>query len=64
MRHTGPLLAGLAAALILTHPLDASSQIPLRVTGNFSQNTKHVDGIERPFFTGLAAATGIPLTVT
>jgi TRAP-type C4-dicarboxylate transport system substrate-binding protein len=52
-----------AALLAATVAPAAAQQIPLRVAGNFSQNTKHVDGIERPFFTGLAAATGIGVAV-
>ncbi len=35
----------------------------MRVAGNFSSNVRHSEGIERPFFTGLAKATGIPLDV-
>ncbi|WP_144185401.1 TRAP transporter substrate-binding protein [Elioraea rosea] len=54
----------LAAATAVASPSFAQAPIPLRVTGNFSQNVKHVDGIERPFFTGLSAASGVPLAVT
>ncbi|MDX9861111.1 MAG: TRAP transporter substrate-binding protein [Rhodospirillales bacterium] len=35
----------------------------LRVAGNFSGNKKHVDGVERPFFEGLAKETGLDLKV-
>jgi TRAP-type C4-dicarboxylate transport system substrate-binding protein len=51
--------AGLAAA-----PAAAQSPISLRVTGHFSQNTRQVDGVERPFYAGLSQATGIPLNIT
>lgn len=35
----------------------------MRIAGNFSSNGKHVDGIERPFFTGLPKTTGINMKV-
>jgi TRAP-type C4-dicarboxylate transport system substrate-binding protein len=57
-------LVALAAATAVAVPAFAQAPISLRVTGNFSQNTKHVDGVERPFFIGLSAASGVPLAVT
>ncbi|BDA85135.1 transporter [Aureimonas sp. SA4125] len=53
------LTAGMMTAVALG-AANAVAQTPLRVAGNFSQNTKHVD-IERAFFDGLGAATGIDL---
>src|SRR3712207_8314283 len=49
-----------AATAWLAAPAPAQqSPIPLRVAGHFTANTKQVDGIERPFFTGLARDTEI-----
>jgi TRAP-type C4-dicarboxylate transport system substrate-binding protein len=59
----GVLAAAVAFGLTGPAPATAQSPLPLRVAGNFSQNAKHVDGVERPFFNGLGAATGIPLAV-
>ena len=50
-------VAGLIAASTL-----AMAQTPLRVAGNFSQNTKQVD-IERAFFLGLPQTSGVNLAV-
>ncbi|OYX86036.1 MAG: ABC transporter substrate-binding protein [Azorhizobium sp. 32-67-21] len=50
-------VAGLIAASTL-----AMAQTPLRVAGNFSQNTKQVD-IERAFFLGLPQSSGVNLAV-
>jgi TRAP-type C4-dicarboxylate transport system substrate-binding protein len=41
----------------------AQSPTTMRVAGNFSSNAKHVDGIEKPFFTALPKLSGIPLAV-
>jgi TRAP-type C4-dicarboxylate transport system substrate-binding protein len=63
LRHA---LSGIAAALLAALPAAAQPSgpaIPLRVTGHFSQNHKHIE-IERAFYTGLAAETGINLQVT
>ena len=53
------LAIGIAAIAAPTLAAD----ITMRVAGNFSSNVRHSEGIERPFFTGLAKATGIPLDV-
>jgi len=58
---------GLGAVIALAFsafvaPASAGS-VELRVAGNFSGNKKHVDGVERPFFAGLAKASGIDLKV-
>jgi TRAP-type C4-dicarboxylate transport system substrate-binding protein len=51
------LIAGLLATATA-----ATAQTPLRVAGNFSQNNKQVD-IERSFFEGLPATSGVELAV-
>jgi TRAP-type C4-dicarboxylate transport system substrate-binding protein len=56
-----PLLATIALAL----PLLATAAEPsaMRIAGNFSSNTKHIDQIERPFFTNLPKILGAPMTI-
>ena len=59
-------LTATAAALALAAPLGlAHAQAPttMRVAGNFSSNTKHVDAIEKPFFIALPKLTDIPFNV-
>ena len=56
-----------ALAGLLTLPVAATcalAQAPstMRVAGNFSTNVRHSEGIERPFFNGLSAASGVPFT--
>ena len=66
MRLLRSALAGLATALLGALPAaaqPAGPPIPLRITGHFSQNNKHVE-IERAFYNGLAAETGINLQIT
>jgi len=55
-----------AACLLLATALPAAAQapVPLRIAGHFSANTPHVEGIERPFYAGLPAATGIPMAIS
>src|SRR5258706_10176737 len=50
----------IALILALSLPVGALAQTPpsMRIAGNFSANTKHVDNIEKPFFTGLPKAIG------
>lgn len=58
------MISWLGVALIAAAAAPAEAQqVPLRVAGNFSQNTKHVDGVERPFFTNLASTAGINVAV-
>ena len=54
-----------AAAFAATLALNAWSQSPpsLRVAGNFSANTKHIDVVEKPFFLGLPKALGVTMAV-
>ena len=40
----------------------AAAETPLRVAGNFSQNTKHVS-VERDFFEGLGEKSGVPIAM-
>ena len=51
------LLAAAATATAQTNPAT------MRIAGNFSSNSKHVDQIERPFFVGLPAATGLTMQI-
>lgn len=57
--------AGLLAACLAAVPAVQAQQNPnaMRIAGNFSSNSKHVDNIEKPFFQGLPAALGIPMNV-
>ena len=55
------LAIAIGIAAITTSTLAAD--ITMRVAGNFSSNVRHSEGIERPFFTGLAKTTGVPLDV-
>ena len=41
----------------------SAADITMRVAGNFSSNVRHSEGIERPFFTGLPATTGLSMDV-
>ena len=41
----------------------ADNPTTMRVAGNFSSNTKHVDTIEKPFFTNLSKIMGAPMAV-
>jgi TRAP-type C4-dicarboxylate transport system substrate-binding protein len=55
------LAAATLTACIASSALAAD--LTMRVAGNFSSNTRHSEGIERPFFTGLAKSTGIDMDV-
>jgi len=57
--------APLIAAATLALPLAAAAADPtaMRIAGNFSSNTKHVDEIEKPFFTALPKLMGAPINV-
>ncbi len=59
-------LLAATAALALAAPLGlAQAQNPttMRIAGNFSSNTKHVDLIEKPFFTNLPKSTGLAVNI-
>jgi TRAP-type C4-dicarboxylate transport system substrate-binding protein len=55
----------LLAIAILVLPMAAQAAEPtgMRIAGNFSSNTKHVDQIERPFFTNLPKILGAPIAI-
>ncbi len=68
MNRTSHLVRSLASAAVLLAsfslpPAVAARDLPMRVAGNFSSNVHHSEGIERPFFTGLSKASGVPLAV-
>jgi TRAP-type C4-dicarboxylate transport system substrate-binding protein len=59
-------LAVIAAAALAVAPFaiaQAQSPTTMRVAGNFSSNTKHVDSIEKPFFIALPKLTDINFNV-
>ena len=60
-----PVITLGAALLFATATLNSHADNPnsMRIAGNFSSNTKHVDLIERPFFEGLPEATGLDLRI-
>ena len=47
----------------LTVPAFAQNPTTMRIAGNFSSNTKHVDSIEKPFFLALPKLVDTPLAV-
>lgn len=47
------VIAAAALAAGILAPAQAQSPTTMRVAGNFSSNTKHVDSIEKPFFVAL-----------
>ena len=57
------LLAGLALSALLLPTAFAADPTGMRIAGNFSSNSKHVDDIERPFFTALPKLMGYPINI-
>ena len=59
------VLSLITAAIALALPLAASAADPtaMRIAGNFSSNSKHVDEIEKPFFIALPKLMGAPINV-
>jgi len=55
--------AALATAAAYAQLAVAENPTAMRIAGNFSSNTKHVDTIEKPFFTGLPKALGVPIAI-
>jgi len=55
--------AAVAALLALSHGAIAQNPTTMRIAGNFSSNTKHVDTIEKPFFTALPKSLGVPIAI-
>jgi TRAP-type C4-dicarboxylate transport system substrate-binding protein len=56
-------IAATAAALALAGLAHAQAPNSMRIAGNFSSNTKHVDSIEKPFFVALPKLVDVPLNV-
>jgi len=52
-----------AAVIAIPRPSAAESPATMRIAGNFSSNTKHVDAIEKPFFTALPKTLNRPLAI-
>lgn len=63
MKTTLLCTAAVAAAFALTLPAAAQNPTTMRIAGNFSSNTKHVDVIEKPFFTSLPKSLGVPIAI-
>ncbi|APW39367.1 ABC transporter substrate-binding protein [Rhodoferax koreense] len=56
--------AALALAIAGFSPQShAADPTTMRIAGNFSSNTKHVDEIEKPFFIALPKLMGAPITI-
>jgi TRAP-type C4-dicarboxylate transport system substrate-binding protein len=60
---TNRLLTLLAAAALACTAAHAADPTAMRIAGNFSSNTKHVDEIEKPFFIALPKLMGAPINV-
>ena len=56
-------LLAATAALAVAGLAQAQAPSSMRVAGNFSSNTKHVDTIEKPFFIALPKLVDAPLAV-
>jgi TRAP-type C4-dicarboxylate transport system substrate-binding protein len=59
-------LAVIATTALIAAPFavaQAQNPTTMRVAGNFSSNTKHVDSIEKPFFIALPKLIDVPLAV-
>jgi TRAP-type C4-dicarboxylate transport system substrate-binding protein len=59
------VLSLIATAVAIALPLAATAADPtaMRIAGNFSSNSKHVDEVEKPFFTALPKLMGAPINV-
>ena len=57
------ILTLLAASALFVAGANAADPTSMRIAGNFSSNTKHIDQIERPFFTNLPKILGAPMTI-
>lgn len=62
-RITAACAFALLACLSLGSAQAQQAPTGMRIAGNFSSNTKHVDDIEKPFFQGLPAAMGAPIAI-
>ncbi len=56
-------LATVAACAVLLPAAHAADPTSMRIAGNFSSNSKHVDNIERPFFSNLPKILGAPMAI-
>ncbi|MDQ8022797.1 MAG: TRAP transporter substrate-binding protein [Moraxellaceae bacterium] len=61
MKSALPLVFAAAFATASTAAL--AEPTSMRIAGNFSSNTKHVDNIERPFFTNIPKILGAPMSI-
>jgi len=57
------ILILLAASALFVASASAADPTSMRIAGNFSSNTKHIDQIERPFFSNLPKILGAPMTI-
>ncbi len=55
--------AAVAACALLLPAAHAADPASMRIAGNFSSNSKHVDNIERPFFSNLPKILGAPMSI-
>ncbi len=60
MKRLLTLIAGSALMLCGAHAADPAA---MRIAGNFSSNAKHIDQVERPFFTNLPKILGTPMAI-
>ena len=60
---TAVLTAAAIALAVPFAPAGAQSPTTMRIAGNFSSNTKHVDSIEKPFFIALPKLVDTPLAI-
>jgi TRAP-type C4-dicarboxylate transport system substrate-binding protein len=63
MFHRCAVALSVVAAALAPHTASAQGPAGMRVAGNFSSNAKHVDAVERPFFTALPKLADLPFTV-
>ena len=57
------ILTLIAASALLAAGAHAADPTAMRIAGNFSSNSKHVDEIEKPFFTALPKLMGAPINI-
>ena len=64
MRYASLTAIAAAALFVWANGVEAQ-QNPnsMRIAGNFSSNTKHVDNIEKPFFASLPTTSGVAMTI-
>ena len=57
------ILTLIATAALFAAGAHAADPTAMRIAGNFSSNSKHVDEIEKPFFTALPKLMGAPINI-